>query len=141
MQRLFCILVLAIFFLSSGHRVVIQTLLDSFTWLPAGSYSPLTSTRLVIVDLLSASFELGVRAMSPIAASLAIGLLALAAINRIIPQVGYFAVGMSIQTAVLFGSLILCVGGIVWFLENSFATTPDSFRMAWHSIARSVVSP
>ena len=134
MQRLFLFAVLTIFFLSSGHRVVLQALLESFSWLPAGRQILLASSKDVILNLLGASFELGVRSMAPVAASLATGLLALAAINRVIPQIGYFALGMSVQTTVLMGSLVMCIGSLVWMLEGSLVETPDSVRAAWQGL-------
>ncbi len=140
LQRLLFATVLTVFFLSSGHRVVIQSVMDSFRWLPPGSYSPLQSVGEILLDLLSASFALGVRAMTPVAASLAISLMALAAINRIVPQFGYFTVGMSVQSLVLIGSMILFCGGIVWFLEESFTST-DSFKLAWQSAIQKVGGP
>lgn len=141
MQRLLLATVLTVFFLSSGHLVVIQSIMDSFHWLPAGSYTPLESVSDILLDLLSASFALGVRTMTPVAASLAISLMALAAINRIVPQFGYFTVGMSVQSLVLIGSLILFCGGIVWFLEESFTSSPDSFKLAWQSALQKVGGP
>lgn len=130
-QRFFVITVLAVFFACSGHRLVFQSVLDSFTWLPLGKPAPLASVGEILLDMLSASFELGVRAMSPIAASLAVGLLALAALNRFLPQLGYFAVGMSVQTMVLIGALFLFGGSVVWMLENSFVRAPDFVHSAW----------
>lgn len=134
MQRLFLFAVLTIFFLSSGHRVVIQALLESFRWLPAGRQILLSASSDVVLDLLAASFKLGVRSMAPLAASLATGLLALAAINRVIPQIGYFAIGMSVQTTVLLGSLVICVGSLVWMLEGSLLETSHTFRAAWQGL-------
>lgn len=130
LQRLLLATVLAIFFVSSGHRIVLQAVLDSFDWLPPGGYTSLETVSEVLLDLLSASFALGVRSMTPVAVSLAMGLMTLAAINRIVPQFGYFAVGMSVQSILLVGSLVLFVGGVVWYLENSFIDTPASFRLA-----------
>lgn len=141
LQRLLLATVLTVFFLSSGHRVVIESILDSFHWLPPGSYTPLDSVSEILLDLLSASFALGVRAMTPIAASLAISLMALAAINRIVPQFGYFTVGMSVQSLVLIGSLVLFCGGIVWFLGESFNTSPDAFKLAWQAAMQKANGP
>lgn len=134
LQRLFLMLVLVIFFVSSGHRCVLQATLDSFRWLPPGSFTSLDAVHPMLIEMLSASFALGVRAISPIAASLAVSLMTLAAINRVIPQFGYFSVGMSVQTSVLFGSLILCLGAVVWLLENSFAGSADAVVLAWQDL-------
>ncbi len=132
--RLMLITCLAVFFVSSGHRVVFQSVLESFEWLPPGSHRPLDSVSDLLLDLLSASFRFGVRAMTPIGLSLGISLLAVAAVSRVLPQVSYFAVGMSVQAVSLFASLFLFGGAIVWSLDNSFATSADSAKSAWQQV-------
>ena len=131
LHRLMLITALAVFFTSSGHRVVFQSVLESFQWLPPGEYRPFNASSDLFLDLLSTSFRLGVRAMAPIGLSLAISLVAVAAINRLLPQLGYFAVGMSVQAMALFAALVLFCGTSVWYLDNSFATASDAPRVAW----------
>lgn len=133
-RRLFSMIVVTTFFLSAGHRVVFQSLLDSFSWLPPGSYTSLESKREMIIELLSMSFSLGVRAMAPITVSLLVGLVSLAMINRLVPQLGYFAVGMSFQTMLLMASLVLFVGSIVWMCEHSFQTAGGLVHNNWQDI-------
>jgi len=133
-QRFVTITALAVFFLASGHRQVVQAVLQSFDWLPAGQYAPMESTRELIVDILSQSFALGVRAITPIAMSLVMSMMVLAAINRIMPQIGYFAVGLSFQTLVLLGSLVLFVGGAAWLLDSEFHTAADRVGRLWQHL-------
>ncbi len=130
-SRFFFLVALTVFFASSGHRIVFQSLLDSFSWMPVGSVRSLATTKEILVDLFSQSFQLGVRAVAPLAGSLAVGLLVLAAINRVIPQLGYFAVGMSVQNTVLFASMVIFLGGIGLFLEAGFESTIDSWQSNW----------
>lgn len=134
LSRLVLITTLAMFFVSSGHRVVFQSVLASFEWLPPGSYRPFSSVSGLLLDLLSASFQLGVRAMAPIGLSLGISLLVVAAINRVLPQISYFAVGTSIQAATLFAALVLFGGSIVLFLDHSFLSSGDITRFAWQTL-------
>ena len=131
LHRLMMITALAVFFTSSGHRVVFQSVLESFQWLPPGGYRPFESTSELFLDLLATSFRLGVRAMAPIGLSLTISLIAVAAINRLLPQLGYFAVGMSVQAMAMFAALVLLSGTCVWFLDNSFANADLNPRLAW----------
>ena len=131
LSRLFFIVALTVFFAASGHRLVFQALLDSFHWMPVGSVSSLPTTKDVLLDLFTQSFQLGVRAVAPVAASLAVGILVLAAINKVIPQLGYFAVGMSVQTTVMLASFVMFLGGVGLFLEAGFESSIDSWQSAW----------
>lgn len=134
LHRLMMITALAVFFTSSGHRVVFQSVLESFQWLPPGGYRPFESTSELFLDLLCTSFRLGVRAMAPVGLSLTISLIAVAGINRLLPQLGYFAVGMSVQAAALFAALVLFGGTCVWCLDNSFANAEWNPRLAWRMV-------
>jgi len=139
-SRLFFLVALTVFFASSGHRILLQALLDSFSWMPVGSVSSLATTKEILIDLFSQSFQLGVRAVAPLAGSLAVGLFVLAAINRVIPQLGYFAVGMSIQNTILCASLVIFLGGIGLFLEAGFESTIDMWQSNWLAVSSSAGS-
>lgn len=139
--RLFFLVALTTFFATSGHRVLFQTLLDSFRWMPVGTGASLASTKEILLNVFSQSFQLGVRAVAPIAASLAIGLCAVAAANRVIPQLSYFAVGMSVQTTILFASLVFFLGCIGMYLESGFEVAIDGWQANWLATAKGVVAP
>ena len=130
-SRFFFIVTLSIFFAASGHRYVFQALLDSFSWMPVGSAAALPTTKEIILDVLQHSFHMGVRVVAPIAASLGIGILALAAINRVVPQLGYFAVGMSIQTTIFLASVVIFMGSVGLLLETGPEASLDTWRDAW----------
>ena len=130
-SRFFLIVTLSVFFAASGHRYVFQALLDSFYWMPVGSAAALPTTKEVMLEVLQYSFQMGIRVVTPIAASLGIGILALAAINRVVAQLGYFAVGMSIQTTIFLTSVVIFMGSVGLLLEFGFETNLDTWRDAW----------
>lgn len=130
-SRLFWLLTIAVFFAASGHRQLLQALLDSFVWTPPGEAPSLLSTKGVALDVLQHSFHMGVRVVAPLAAALAISTLALAAINRVLPQLGYFAIGMSIQSTVLLASLVIMLGSVGLLIEGGLETSFDVWHSAW----------
>ncbi len=138
LERFFCITVLAIFFLAGGHRQLIQAMLESFRWLPPGHYAPLESASELIVDLLAQGFALGVRALSPIIVALLFSIIAFAAVNRILPQLGYFAVGMNVQVLVLLGSVVLFLGVMGWLVEGEFAIATERAQLAWKRVTQGI---
>ena len=137
-NRFFFVVALTVFFASSGHRHVIQAVLGSFHWLPVGSEIPPMALKELVLDVFSQSFQLGTRAVTPIGLSLAVGFLTLAAVNRVIPQLGYFAIGMSVQTATLLAAIVIFVGGIGLFWEAAFESGILDWKDRWHSLAGSM---
>ncbi len=137
-ERFFVITVVAIFFSVGGHRQLVRAVLDSFRWLPPGEYVSAQHVSGLIVDLLSQSFALGVRAVSPLVVALLLGLTAFAAINRLLPQLSYFAVGMNLQVLVLLASLVIFFGAIGWLIEGELATATLRIQLAWKSMVQHV---
>ncbi len=138
LERFFCITVLALFFLAGGHRQLIQAMFESFRWLPPGHYVPLDSASELIIDLLAQGFALGVRALSPIIVALLFSMIAFAAVNRILPQLGYFAVGMNVQVLVLLGSVVLFLGVMGWLVDGEFATATERAQLAWKRVTQGI---
>lgn len=128
LSRFLTITALTVFFASGGCRHSVQAVLMSFEWLPPGESTNLAFEFAFLMDVLTQSFALGVRVISPIGVSLFASLMTLTVINRVIPQMGYLAMGMSTQNLVLLGSLTLFLGGMGWFLETEFAAAPLRVR-------------
>ena len=61
-------------------------------------------------------------------------MIAFAAINRILPQLGYFAVGMNLQVVVLLASLVLFLGVMGRLVDVEFVTTMQHAQLAWKRI-------
>lgn len=124
LSRFLTITALTVFFASGGHRHAVQGVLMSFEWLPPAQTTQLDLEFAFMMQVLSQSFALGVRVVSPIGVSLFASLLALTVINRVVPQMGYLAIGMSTQNLVVLGSLTLFLGGMGWILEAEFESVP-----------------
>ena len=137
LNRFFSMTVLAVFFSTGGHRQLVQAVLESFQWLPPGQYAPLDQAYELLLDLFAQSFALGARAVSPIVVALSISWLAFATMNRILPQLGYFVVGLNLQVLVLLGSLILFLGAVGWVLEGEFANITQTIGPLWDRLAMS----
>ena len=125
LSRLLFIFGLTVFFAGSGHRFVFEALLQSFLRQPVGQSFDVASTKDLFLELFRHSFYLGVQTMTPIAVALGISLLAIAALNRILPLFSYFAVGMSIQTCVLLSSLVILLGALGIGLETNMLALFD----------------
>ena len=122
-SHLFEVIALAVFLIIGGHRQVLEALLETFRTIPPGdaTYAPgLTSA---LVEVVTQSFLLGVRAASPAIVSLLMSILVLGIVSRTLPQLNILAVGFSVNTIVLMGTLGLSLGAMVWTFREHLDPT------------------
>ena len=127
--RFFVLLFYAVFFSTGAYRVFIGALFESFKVVPVGSFSlsePLYRFFLREGALL---FFLSFKMAFPFLVVLFITNLALALINRLIPQINVFIVGLPLQlfvgillTAVGFSAIIFFTRGLVERFVEEFIT-------------------
>ena len=101
---------LAVFVTMGGHRQVMEALLDTFVWLPAGQGGFSRSIVEAMTSLLAQSFALGVRAAAPVMVSLLLATLVLALVSRTLPQLNVMALGFGINVVVALGMLSVTLG-------------------------------
>ena len=128
--QMFYFLTLAIFVLLGGHRMVMEALLDTYTWLPPGGASLGTSYVDALVSLLSQSFLLGIRAAAPAMTALLLATLVLGLIGRTLPQINVLAVGFSVNALLTLACLSLSIGSVIWAFPQHCATALDVLRQA-----------
>ena len=117
-SQLFEVIALSVFLLIGGHRYVMSALLDMFRAMPPGDVSYAPDVAHVLVEILSQSFLLGVRAAAPAIVALLMAILVLGLISRTLPQLNVLAVGFSVNTMVLMATLALSIGPIVWIFQD-----------------------
>jgi flagellar biosynthetic protein FliR len=131
-SQLFYFLTLAMFALLGGHRLVMDALLDTYTWLPPGGASLGNTYVEVLTSLLSQSFLLGIRAAAPAMTALLLATLVLGLVGRTMPQINVLAVGFSVNALLSLGCLLLTVGTITWAFPQQAATAINMIREALH---------
>jgi flagellar biosynthetic protein FliR len=96
-QRYHTLLALSVFWVSGGHRLLVEALLDSFAAIPVAGLPANLDAASLLSELLAHSMRLGVRAAAPLAFCLiaASGLLAILA--RSMPFFGAFGVGLTVN--------------------------------------------
>jgi len=113
-SQLLYFLALAMFVLLNGHQLLMEAMLDTYTWLPPGRALFGQSYVAALVTILSQSFLLGVRAAAPAMTALLLATLLLGLIGRTLPQINILAVGFGINTMLTLGILLLSLGSIAW---------------------------
>jgi flagellar biosynthetic protein FliR len=107
----------SIFFIVGGHRLLIDALISSFTWMPPGQGDLPSDLPEALTDIAGRSFEVALRAAAPVMVSLLLATLIVAVISRTLPQLNSLALGMNLNALVVLGSLAVCIGSAMWVFE------------------------
>lgn len=89
-----------VFLLVGGHRAAIAALLDTFEMIPVLSYQMNESLIVLLVEMLAATFILGIRLAGPVLIALFMVGTALAFLSRTMPQLNILTVGFAIRAIV-----------------------------------------
>jgi flagellar biosynthetic protein FliR len=117
-SQLFYFVTLAVFIALGGHRIVTESLLDTFAWAPPGHAALGDSFVDVLTSVMTQSFALGVRAAAPVAAVLLISSLLLGLITRTLPQINIIAVGFGLNSLLAMGLLCVTLGAVAWTFQD-----------------------
>ncbi|RUM32597.1 MAG: flagellar biosynthetic protein FliR [Aquifex sp.] len=98
-----------IFLTIGGAEVIILALGESFINLPIGSFNLFSLDPEVFLNFFYESFNLGVKVSLPVFLSALILNLILAVVNRFIPQMNVFMVGLPLQVLVGFTVLLIAL--------------------------------
>ncbi len=111
----------SLLFLTGGHRVVIDGLLQSFTSLPVGVEWSMPSVTVFLGQLIGASFGFALRIAGPVAFALLAASIVTALIARFVRTFSFFGVGMSLNAALLVGALLISIAFLPSLFEQHFA--------------------
>jgi flagellar biosynthesis protein FliR len=126
LARLLGLLVLAIFVAIGGHRMVMAGLLDTFHTIPPGKMVAQDSLFAAMVDLVTQSFALGIRAAAPLVTALLLANLVLGLIGRTLPQLNILVIGFGMNTMLASGALILTLGTTVWVFGDQIGSAIET---------------
>jgi flagellar biosynthetic protein FliR len=108
---------MAVFVTIGGHRRVVEALLDTFEWLPAGQGSFSRSITEAMTSLLAESFVLAVRAAAPAMVALLLATLILGLVGRTLPQLNVMALGFSVNSLTALATLGISLGAAAWIFQ------------------------
>jgi flagellar biosynthetic protein FliR len=117
-SHLFYFLTLSVFVAVGGHRVVTQSLLESFSALPPGHAALGSGFVDVLVNIITQAFSLGIRVSAPLLTALLLSNLVLGLISRTLPQINVIAVGFSLNALLAMGLLFLTIGAAAWAFQD-----------------------
>lgn len=106
-------------FLSDAHHMMLRALVDSYTLFVPGHWLPLEDFSSALVRTLGDSVLLGVKLASPLIVFSLTFNSALGLLNRLVPHMQVFFVGMPVQILGGLALLAICLPPIMsWFVSN-----------------------
>jgi flagellar biosynthetic protein FliR len=129
MSQLLFFLALVAFLLLGGHHAMLVALVHSFESVPLGGYRMDGSVIDLVVGLLTATFELGIRVAAPLLCLVFLETIAMGFVARTVPQLNILSLGFPLR--ILLGFLL--VAGIV-------ATMFDAASEAIYQMMRNVIA-
>ena len=117
-SQLFYFVTLAVFVAIGGHRIMTEALLDTFTAAPPGHAGLGANFVEVLVNILTQSFALGIRAAAPLMVALLMSNIVLGLISRTLPQINVIAVGFGLNALLSMGILFLSIGAAAWTFQD-----------------------
>lgn len=121
LARLLNNLALVIFFAINGHHWLLRGVAASYQLIPPGAFSLAPGPTVDLVAGFGQLIGLAVQMILPVLAALLLTSVALAAINRALPQFHLFANGMSLKAIVGLTSFILFLPFMITILEALFS--------------------
>lgn len=127
-SHLLHLVAVATYVVIGGHRLLLGGLLDTFAAVPPGTAALPVELDRLLVDLLSESFRLGLRAAAPATAALLLATIVLGLVSRSLPQLNIFALGFGLNALTTFVVLAVSFGGVAWLLQDHLEPTLDAVQ-------------
>ncbi|MBI4578809.1 MAG: flagellar biosynthetic protein FliR [Planctomycetes bacterium] len=128
LSQLYYFVALMAFVAVGGHRGLVRALLDSFATVPPLGFKMTPGLTDLLLDLLTASFELAIRASGPTVVALMLALLALGFLSRTMPQLNILTVGFPLKLVVALVVMALTMMSLEPVLLEAFEYGMDSIR-------------
>jgi len=127
------IIMILIFLVIGGHRILIEAMATSFYMVPLGSFVFHHQSYLYLVKLFSNIFITALQIVAPVFVTMIIAHTVMGIIGRLVPQINLLIVGFPLQIAV---GLIMLLFSMQYFyvvfeqiMDSYFANIMDLFRM------------
>lgn len=126
--------VLVLFFLiAGGHRAAIAAVLDTYEIMPMLTVGMHESIVVLLVELMTAAFVLGIRLAVPGLLALFLTSTAMAFLSKTMPQMNILSVGFIVRVVVALGVTIFALSAsqelLLDALRDSLETVRESFKL------------
>ncbi len=117
---------LTIFIILDGHHVLLGTLIDSFKSVPLGGYKPDGQVLSIMLGLLTAMLELGIRVAAPLLCLVFLESVAMGFVAKTVPQLNILTIGFPLR--IIIGMMIF-IATLATINESFIASVRDAMNM------------
>ncbi|MBZ2173859.1 flagellar type III secretion system protein FliR [Schnuerera sp. xch1] len=107
MGNFYYILAFLFLLISNAHHVIINALIDSYSFIPIGGFDFNHENKFLLLDIVSKSFVIGFKLSIPVVIIIFLTDILLGILARTIPQMNVFVVGMPLK--ILVGLIIVSI--------------------------------
>jgi flagellar biosynthetic protein FliR len=98
--------------------MMVEALLETFTWVPPGHARLGDSYLDALIGLLSQSFALGIHAAAPLLVALLLSTIMLGLVSRTLPQINIIAVGFGLNSFLTLAMTMMSLGAVAWTFQQ-----------------------
>ena len=129
--QIYVVVLTLLFLLAGGHRAVMASLLDTFQVIPLLSFRPGESIVLLVVEMLSAAFMVGIRLAAPVLIALFLSGTALGFLSRTMPQLNILSVGFTVRALITLSVAGIALGASQGVLLDAVWEGLDMIRASF----------
>jgi len=132
--QVYAVVLTLVFLLIGGHRAALSALLDTYKAIPLLSFQMDDSILLLLVELLTAAFVVGVRIAGPVVIALFLTETSVGFVSRTVPQLNIMTIGFGIRLIAAFAvaavSFQASKGLFIHTIWDSLASIRAAFGLA-----------
>jgi flagellar biosynthetic protein FliR len=114
------LLAILLFLGMDGHHALIMGILQSFHYVPLGTFTITGNFLALFVQIFSVAILLGIKMAAPVVVALFLTDVAFAVLSKSVPQLNIFVVGLPFKIAAGLLILILCMAALVVMFSEMF---------------------
>ncbi|MDO4630647.1 MAG: flagellar biosynthetic protein FliR [Planctomycetia bacterium] len=124
---MFYVLGTAVVFLTGGHLMVMESLLESFSAFPTGTVPALEEWFRALPVVFYQGFQVGIHMALPILTVVLLAQIGLAVLNRVLPQLDIFGMSFAVNVLAFLFVLSLTLGTGLMLFQGEFRSVWERF--------------
>lgn len=125
----FYIMALAVFLILGGHRLLLGTLIGSFSHVPLGGFAADVRVVQLVLGMATVMFELAIRVAAPLLCLVFLESVALGFVARTVPQLNILSVGFPVRILLGVGLTVTAIGVINGAFVSGMRRTLEQIGM------------
>lgn len=129
--QVYTITLMTLFLLVGGHRATLAALLDTFEVIPLLAFRMEDSVVVLLVEMMTSAFILGIRVAGPVLIALFMMTTAMGFLSRTMPQFNILSVGFTLRSLIAMGVAGFALMGCEDLLLDAIWDGLESIRLSF----------